>query len=136
MMITPLDQWDTTRWPNFSFQEFQCQETQEMKMDERLLDAAQELREKRGKGLVIASGYISPNHSIERTKVNGPGLHSEGLAFDPKVRSGDDLDELVRLGILCGFTGFGLQNRDGKVKMHMDIAPNGLRYPRPWIWTY
>jgi hypothetical protein len=74
----------------FSVDEFDCQETGENEMQESFLLKLDHLREACGFPFTITSGYRSPEHSIERSKANGPGMHSSGLACDIAVSGGNE----------------------------------------------
>lgn len=131
IITLPLE-WDSQRWPNFTFDEMKCQETGEMGCDSDMLDMLQEMRNKRGRGIGIASGFRSARHSIESAK-RKPGSHTQGIAIDPRVSSGRDIYELVSLAIAVGFTGIGIGRREAICKMHLDCADWSQR---PTIWTY
>lgn len=51
-----------------------------------------------GRGLVINSGYRSPNHSVERAKASGGGEHTHGTAVDISMKgmSGQQRFDLVQ----------------------------------------
>ena len=137
-MITSEVQWDAQRWPNFSFTEMRCQETGEMNLDPIFMDRVQKFRTLYDHAVGVASGYRSPEHSIERTKEQGPGTHTFGRAWDPVVSSGSQIYQFIVIAIECGFTGIGIQNRSGIRRMHLDDldTPGTEQRPRPTLWTY
>lgn len=111
----------------FSLDEFKCQETSENKIDPHFVECLDHLRDVCGFSFIITSGYRSPNHSLEKNKPNGPGMHAQGLAADIKVRNGDERFTLVKNAIDMGFKGIGVE----KDFVHVD-----LRDTDPVLWTY
>jgi zinc D-Ala-D-Ala carboxypeptidase len=123
---------DWSQYPNFSESEFRCKQTGECAMSADFLAKLQHLRGMYGKPMLITSGYRSPRHSIEAAKPDGPGPHSTGKAADVAVDRGDAY-ELLRLAMLLGFTGIGIQQKGMGRFLHLDI----LSGPgRPTIWSY
>jgi len=111
----------------FSLDEFKCRETGENKIDPTFVECLDHLRDVVGFPFVITSGYRSPNHSVEKNKPGGPGMHSKGIAADIKVSNGAQRFILVRAAIDMGFKGIGVE----KDFIHVD-----LRDTDPVLWTY
>ena len=130
------DTWPTKRWPNFSFDEIKCKETNNCLIVPHVMDNLQRLRKILLKPLIITSGYRAPTHSAERKKEK-PGVHTEGLAFDISIY-GSDAWRLVLLAQSLDFWGVGLRQHGPIEKrfVHLDKAINKPDRPRPWVWTY
>lgn len=94
-----------------------------------------ELREAYGKPLVITSGYRCPvhNQNVSSTGPNGP--HTTGLACDVGV-SGREAVTVLRLALVAGFTGIGVQQKGNGRFIHLDMIPDSHMAKRPWIWSY
>lgn len=116
---------DWNKYPNFTKEEFDCQEMGENEMQARFMDKLQELRTKYGKPMRITSGYRSPNHSIEKRKEK-PGTHAQGIAADIYC-TGPDKYRLVKLAFELGFTGIGIDSRF----IHLDLSKERMA-----IWSY
>ena len=130
-ILTP-DQWSDIRWPNFTYEEMLCQETEKSGMDEDFMDLVQRLRNRFGR-LVLNSAFRDKEHSAERDKPTGPGTHYLGVAIDPKVETGDERYRLVRIALKLGFEGIGI----AKTFVHLDKPiPGTFHAHRPNIWTY
>lgn len=122
---------DWSQYPDFSEQEFLCQETGTLSVDEDFLDRLQALRTEFGRPMVITSGYRSPEHSVEARKPT-PGRHSSGIAVDVRARAADAWD-LVELAVKFGFYGIGVSQREGRPRfVHLDTRP----YSERAIWSY
>ena len=119
-------------YPNFTKDEFDCQETGENEIKPELMDKIQLLRGAFGNPMVISSGFRSVDHSIEKRKPKG-GSHTTGLACDIKVQ-GSDAYKLVRLAYELGFTGIGINQKGNSRFIHLDVATTG--FYRPSIWSY
>ena len=111
----------------FKVSDFDCQETGENEMDEGFLKKLDHLRHVCGFPFYITSGYRSPSHSIERSKANGPGMHSSGLACDIAVSGGSERMQIIKHATAMGFTGIGV----AKGFVHVDI-----RKTMPVAWCY
>lgn len=123
---------DWNKYPNFSKEEFDCQETGENEMKPEFMEKLQELRGKYNKPMIISSGFRSVNHSIERRKPKS-GSHTTGLACDISV-SGSDAFKIVSLAFELGFTGVGINQKGSNRFIHLDIAKIG--FYRPTVWSY
>ena len=95
-------------------------------MDSAFLEALDSLRGVCGFPFIITSGYRSPNHSIERAKASGPGMHSKGIAADIKLTDSVDRFILVSNAIDFGFSGIGI----AKDFIHLDMRDEEL------MWVY
>ena len=73
------------------------------------------------------------NALVSQTGDDGP--HTTGRAVDIGVRGADAL-LLIVLAARSGFTGVGVQQKNGKRFVHLDDLPNSASQPRPHIWTY
>lgn len=116
---------DWSKYPNFTEQEFLCQETGEINMQERFMTLLQELRYRYGKSMRITSGYRSPRHSIEARKKE-LGTHAQGIAADIYA-VGPDKYRLVKMAFELGFTGIGVASNF----IHLDCSRE-----RCAIWSY
>ena len=122
--------------PYFSEHEFACRHCGKCLMLPRFMDRLYGLRQKWGRPMLFSSGYRCPDHPEEAGKKNGPGAHTMGCAADILV-SGRDAFELAKLAINEGFTGVGVQQKGHTIRyLHLDTAPDGLRFVRPMLWSY
>lgn len=90
---------------NFKLSEFQCKDgSQLVKLDSKLLNLIQTLRDKIGKPIIITSGYRTVAYN---TKVGGikNSLHTQGKAADITKRNLGMTD--AALIKLCQEIGFG-----------------------------
>ena len=114
----------------FKLSEFACSETGKNKINPHFVEALDKLRAAAGFPFVITSGYRSPEHPIEKAKVeNGGklGIHTEGLAADIAMNNGADRRRLVKLALEMGFSGIGVK----KDCVHIDV-----RGTTPVMWGY
>ena len=117
---------DWSKYPSFSKQEFDCQETGENEMQPFFLYELQKLRNVYDKPMRVTSGYRSPSHSIEARKAK-PGTHAMGIAVDIAVR-GADRWVLMKLAFESGmFYGIGVD----KNFIHLD-----MHTARKAVWNY
>lgn len=101
------------------------------KMDPKLLDMLDTLREKFGYPIVLNSHYRSPEHPIEAKKAK-PGEHTYGAAVDIKCVGGEATFKLVKAAMEVGFTRIGISRKNNFVHV-------GIGYPDAppmTIWTY
>ncbi|HEC66609.1 MAG TPA: peptidase M15, partial [bacterium] len=93
--------------PHFSLNEFASSDTNEVKIDSRLVEICQELRDKIGR-LTVTSGYRTILHN-ERVGGASNSYHLRGLAVDIQPRRLDMLPELFQLATKCfDINGLGL----------------------------
>ena len=134
-MVVKLDH---KRWKYFSEEELRCKGTGELKMMEEFMSKLIELRKKLGQPMVISSGYRSPEYN-ERIGGSSKSAHILGKAVD-NVCSGKKAFTVVKLAVVLGFTGIGIQQRGEHNKrfIHLDdVEPDKYEgIPRPWIWSY
>ena len=110
----------------FDVDEFKCSHSGLNYMDEDFLKRLDRLRAMCGFSFVITSGYRSPEHPAEASK-SQPGTHSQGIAADIAVASGDQRFQIVSNAIDMGFKGIGV----AKSFIHVDD-----REGPAVIWTY
>ena len=71
---------------HFKLEEFACSTSGEVRMNEQLLQALEDIREALGEPMVITSGYRSDQHPITQSKIDRGakhgGAHHLGLAAD------------------------------------------------------
>lgn len=104
---------------NFKLSEFQSSDTGEVKIDSRLLDKLQQLREKIGKPVIVTSGYRTPAHN-QRVGGHPNSYHMQGLAADIVV-AGMTSREIATVAREVGFTGIGVYPTRGHC--HVDVRP-------------
>lgn len=93
----------------------------------KLMANVQTLRSQYGKPLRITSAYRCPKHPIEAAKAKA-GQHSIA-AIDLGV-SRTDAHEVIRLAMLLGFTGLGVNQKGGQRFIHLDNRDV------PTVWSY
>ena len=103
------------------------------KMNPKLLEMLDDLRELYGRPITITSDYRGPDHPIEKAKPNGPGVHSFGVAVDIASVGGTTTLELVRAAIAAGFERIGISRKNNFI--HLDIADDTHMRVKS-IWTY
>ena len=113
----------------FTEAEMRCRETGEVGVTQEFMWALDELRERCGFPFVITSGFRSVKHSAERSKSNGGGTHTQGIACDIAVSNGAQRMKLVKEALDMGFSGIGVSHSGGFV--HVD-----MRTTTPVMWTY
>mgnify|MGYP003628126566 FL=1 len=111
----------------FKIEDFNCQETGENEMHPEFIKKLDHLREICGFPFIITSGYRSPNHSLERSKPNGGGSHTKGIAADIRASGGSERYQIQKHAYALGFTGIGQH----KSFIHLDI-----RDTKPVAWPY
>ena len=101
------------------------------KMDPKLLEMLDALRENYGYPIKLTSTYRSPEHPIEARK-SKPGEHAYGAAVDIACIGGEATFKLVKAAIETGFTRIGISRKNNFV--HVGIGyPDA---PETTIWTY
>lgn len=118
-------------WTYFNLSDFACSHCGENKINPRLIDALDDLREMCGFPLKVTSGYRCPvhNQNVSTTGPNGP--HTTGLAADLAVDRGK---AIVLLQIALNdtrFTGFGVNQKGEGRFIHLDLIDR----PRT-VWSY
>lgn len=101
------------------------------KMDPKLLEMLDTLRENYGHPIKLTSTYRSPEHPIEAKKAK-PGEHAHGAAVDIACVGGEATFKLVKAAIKTGFTRIGISRKNNFV--HVGIGYPGA--PETTIWTY
>ena len=111
---------------HFKLSEFQSGDTQEVKIDPKLIEKLEKLRKRIGQPLIINSGYRTPEHN---TEIGGSqkSQHMEGTASDIAKVKGLSIDEMAVLAQKAGFDGIGKYNWG----IHADVRGNG-----PARWDY
>tara|TARA_R100001377_G_scaffold27166_1_gene14605 strand:+ start:384 stop:743 length:360 start_codon:yes stop_codon:yes gene_type:complete len=112
----------------FKLKDFDCQQTGENEMSVEFINKLDKLREVCGFPFNITSGYRSPNHSLEKSKPNGGGTHTKGIAADIYVSGGRQRMQIVARAIELGFIGVGV----AKTFVHVDIRNDD----KPVLWCY
>lgn len=130
---------DVTAWPwdHFTPEEMACRGDGSLKLDEKLMDRLQKLRETVGFALNVSSGYRSPSYNAKVSDTGNDGPHTEGRAVDVLVAGGQAW-ALIQAATQLGFTGIGISQRGDPAKrfVHLDICSELESRPRPWVWTY
>jgi len=101
------------------------------KMDPKLLEMLDDLREAYGYPITLTSTYRAPQHPIEARK-SKPGEHTYGAAVDIACVGGEATYKLVKAAIEVGFTRIGISRKNNFV--HVGIGYDGA--PPMTIWTY
>ena len=101
------------------------------KMNPKLLEKLDQLREAYGYPIKLTSTYRSPDHPIEAKKEK-PGEHSHGAAVDIACVGGEATFKLVKAAIKVGFRRIGISRKNNFV--HVGIGYPGA--PETTIWTY
>ncbi len=101
------------------------------KMDPKLLEKLDQLRETYGYPIKLTSTYRSSSHPIEAKKTK-PGEHAYGAAVDIACVGGEATFKLVKAAIEVGFTRIGISRKNNFV--HVGIGYEGA--PPITIWTY
>lgn len=112
----------------FKLKDFDCQQTGENEMSVEFINKLDKLREVCGFPFNITSGYRSPNHVLEKSKPNGGGTHTKGIAADIYVSGGRQRMQIVARAIELGFVGVGV----AKTFVHVDIRNDD----KPVLWCY
>jgi uncharacterized protein YcbK (DUF882 family) len=110
----------------FKIKDFDCQETGENEMSVDFIHALDQLRAACGFPFIVTSGYRSQEHSVEKRKPNGGGMHTKGIAADIKVSGGAQ-----RLSIVKHASAMGMSVGVAKTFVHVDI-----RKTEPMCWCY
>lgn len=110
----------------FKLEDFDCQETGENGMTEQFIKRLDHLRQACGFPFYITSGYRSTEHSVEKRKPNGGGMHTKGIAADIAVQGG-----VQRRAIVNHALAMGMSVGVAKTFVHVDT-----RTTTPVLWCY
>lgn len=133
MIYTP-DTWPKDRWPNFTWNEMKCSQTNRCEMDPEFMDLLQAIRNSFGP-LRITSGYRSAAHPVEMKKEK-VGAHTYGKAADISC-IGRSAHEIARLAFSYGCTGIGVSQSGERRFLHIDtLQPGETHIVRPALWSY
>lgn len=92
---------------NFKLYEFECKDgNHQVVIHPKLLELAQNLRDRIGKPIIINSAYRTPEYN---RKIGGSptSQHLYGKAIDVRAVPGLTIDELAAHGRAVGFAGIG-----------------------------
>ena len=108
---------------HFNLREFQSPDTGEVKINSKLIEKLELLRQRFGRPVIINSGYRTPEHNA---KVGGSknSLHVQGKAVDIRKVEGYTIDEMAELAEEIGFDGIGKYNWG----IHVDIRGYKARW--------
>jgi zinc D-Ala-D-Ala carboxypeptidase len=122
---------------HFSYDELACKCCGLLNISLRALEALENLREMWAKPLVINSAcrcyghnqaILGATHSEHLATRPGEKPEKQSTAFDIKISSHDEAEDLKELAIKCGFKGFGL----AKSFLHIDCRNSS----KPVTWVY
>lgn len=121
-------------WKYFTEDEMKCKGSGKCEMDPKFMVMLDALRKKFGKPIIITSGYRSPEYNIS---IGGSknSAHVQGKAADIAV-SHADAYKLLDIAFELGFSGIGVSQKGTGRFIHLDIADNTPKQPRPHIWSY
>ena len=108
----------------FKVEDFNCQETGENEMHPEFIKKLDHLREICGFPFIITSGYRSPNHSLERSKPNGGGSHTKGIAADIRASGGSERYQIQKHAYAFVFDTF---------QSHQKLVC--IRFRFYWYWS-
>lgn len=120
---------------HFTLDEFKCAHCGANKMDAVFLAEVDELRHQYGKPLTVSSGYRCPTHNAAVSETGATGPHTTGRAVDFLIDRSNAY-ALLKLALMMGFTGIGINQKGGARFLHLDNLPNAPGQPRPTIWSY
>jgi len=100
----------------FKIEDFDCKETGENEISVDFIHALDQLRAACGFPFIITSGYRSKDHSVEKRKPNGGGMHTKGIAADIRVSGGSQ-----RLALVKHASAMGMSVGVAKTFVHVDI---------------
>ena len=131
-------------YKHFKLEEFACSSSGEVRMDEQLLQALEDIRERLGEPMIITSGYRSDQHPITQAKIDKGakhgGAHNLGYAADVGC-AGPTAMKILALAIENpAVTGDGVKQRGpwNSRFIHLDAVPhdNNFGLTRPALWSY
>lgn len=129
---------------HFKLEEFACSTSGQALMNEQLLQALEEIRERLGEPMVITSGYRSDQHPITQSKIDKGakhgGAHHLGYAADVGC-AGPTAMKILALAIENPtITGVGVKQSGpwNSRFIHIDAVPrdNNFGLTRPALWSY
>ncbi|HDZ38410.1 MAG TPA: DUF882 domain-containing protein [Marinobacter sp.] len=106
-------------------------------MTVELMDNLQALRNLCGFPLKVNSGFRCPDYNDRIASSGRDGPHTLGAAVDIGI-SGTPAHTVLTRAARFNFTGFGLSQNgphEGRF-IHLDTIQPGMRFPRPWVWSY
>jgi len=113
---------------HFSKAELACHCCGELKVDQRLIDALEQLRGLAGKPIVVHDGYRCPAHNQEVGGVTD-SEHTQGMASDVEV-SGLSLQQMYELALqVPAFAQGGIGVYDSGF-LHVDVRQHVARWAR------
>jgi len=113
---------------HFSKAEFACHCCGELKVEQRLIDALEQLRGLAGKPIVVHDGYRCPAHNQEVGGVTD-SEHTQGMASDVEI-TGLSLQQMYELALqVPAFAQGGIGVYDGGF-LHVDIRQHVARWAR------
>ena len=123
----------------FKDHELTCKHCGAQGFKAQTLDKLNQLRRLYQKPIVVSSAYRCPESNIAGGYTQ---THSTGQAVDI-VCNGSEAFELVRLAVMCKFTGIGVSQRNGKERfIHLDdlldvqVKRLNGSAKRPAMWSY
>tara|TARA_R100000656_G_scaffold64203_1_gene49241 strand:- start:42 stop:452 length:411 start_codon:yes stop_codon:yes gene_type:complete len=135
-MITSIDQWDSERWPNFSFNEYKCSSHGGVKISPVVLDFIQAYRNILKKGVSINSGFRCPEHNNSVSSTGEDGPHTTGYAIDISTNTQTQY-QLLRFVFSYNPQPLGIGI--AKTFTHIDFCSadmNDKFLIRPNVWRY
>jgi zinc D-Ala-D-Ala carboxypeptidase len=129
---------------HFKLEEFACSTSGLSLMNEQLLQALEEIRERLGEPMIITSGYRSDQHPITQSKIDKGakhgGAHHLGYAADVGC-AGPSAMKILALAIENpAITGVGVKQSGpwNSRFIHLDAVPqeNNFGLTRPALWSY
>lgn len=108
---------------HFNLREFQSPDTGEVKINSKLIEKLELLRQRFGRPIIINSGYRTKEHN-EQVGGSKNSLHVQGKAVDIRKVEGLTIDEMAELAEEIGFDGIGKYNWG----IHVDIRGYKARW--------
>lgn len=131
----PDDRTDKKLSENFWESEFRCHCCGRLVISDKLIVAAQSLRNRVGSSIIVTSGYRCPTKNAETPGAVKNSPHLQGIAFDcvaPKKRLLDFLEDALHIEAFS-HGGIGLYPvwTDGKGNehdgfLHLDVGPERM----------
>jgi len=113
---------------HFSKAEFACHCCGEVRMDQRLIDALEQLHTLAGREILIHDAFRCPAQNLEVGGVTD-SEHTRGLAADVGI-PGLSLQQMYELALqIPTFAGGGIGVYDGGF-LHLDVRPHAARWAR------